>query len=552
MSRALWGLALVMACGASERKRERLGLPAFVAERATRQDVMVPMPDGVELQTRYYLPEGDGPWPVVFLRIPYPAAGFLDGECEIYVRYAYACVWQMVRGRGGSGGEWSPFVHERDDGLAAVDWIVAQPWSEPRVGMLGPSYLGGVQWAIASARHPAVKTIVPMVFGTDGYDSAYEGGMFRHELVGTFMTLIPDEGFYPLRGRRYQRALAHRPRREMDTVAAGEPVEWVAPWIDAWERGHPYWQSEKAQELTRGPQQIQVPVLLIGGWSDAFLPTQLDTWQALATQADSTLVVGPWDHLGGTKGDIPLGGVDDDVGLADTYFQTARILDWFDHHLKGQPARYPVGKALTYVVGEERWAVRGAWPPPAVPRRVALGQGDAAACNAPLQASPAASDAVATFRYDPADPTPSLGGAGSLATILPSFRGVPAGFVDQGSLCEDRADMLGWASAPLEAPLHLAGAARVQLQVASDAADTAFNVRLLEARPDGRLIHIREGIRALSFRDGDAPTCRSTARGSTASRPAWRWSTCTSSASCCRREATASRSGSTAVRCASP
>ena len=63
--------------------------------------------------------------------------------------------------------------------------------------------------------------------------------------------------------------------------------------------------------------------------------------------------------------------------------------------------------------------------------------------------------------------------------------------------------MLGWLSPPLEAPLHIAGRISATLQVSSSAPDTAFNIRILDVRPDGQVIHVREGIRALSLRDGD-------------------------------------------------
>ena len=50
-----------------------------------------------------------------------------------------------------SGGEFDPLVNERDDGLATLDWIKAQPWFDGRLGLSGPSYLGYAQWAICDA-----------------------------------------------------------------------------------------------------------------------------------------------------------------------------------------------------------------------------------------------------------------------------------------------------------------------------------------------------------------------------------------------------------------
>jgi putative CocE/NonD family hydrolase len=291
----------------------------------------------------------------------------------------------------------------------------------------------------------------------------------------------------------------------MDGIVAGEPISWVAPWMDAQLRSDPYWQTQQVLDFAAVAQKIDIPVLMIGGWSDAFLSTQLDTWQQLATKNGSTLVIGPWDHLGRAAGDLDLDNVSDAVGLQDTYFQISRILDWLNHHLKAVPAQHPVGQALTYVVNDNRWAVRPAWPPETTPLTFSLSDGPAGQCAAALVASPVAAQVEATvhYTYDPADPTPSVGGAGSLAAVLTTYHGIQAGFANQRDLCEDRSDMVGWLSAPLATPLHIAGSISARLQVASSAPDTAFNVRVLDVRPDGQVIHVREGIRALTLRDGD-------------------------------------------------
>lgn len=497
-------LLLSVAAATPNQIRRALALPPFETQPGERLDVALEMRDGTPLKTVVRLPEGEGPWPVVFIRNPYPIERIVDRECGLYVRYGFACVWQMVRGRGASQGEWQPFVHEGQDGLDALDWIIDQPWSDGNIGMTGASYLGGVQWAVADRLPEEVKTLIPMVIGTDMYHNTYEGGMFRHELVGAFLTLIPDDGFYPMAGRRYQQALHHRPRREMDRIVAGEPIPWAAPWMDAQLRSDAYWQAQQVLDFAGAAGHLDIPVLMIGGWSDAFLATQLDTWKQLSTKNGSTLVIGPWDHLGRSAGDIDFDNVNDSVGLQDSYFQLTRILDWLNHHLKGHPAQHPVGQTLTYVVNDNRWAVRSAWPPETTPQTWSLSDGDASQCSAPLGGSLPPSGVAARFTYDPADPTPSVGGAGSLAAVLSTYKGIEAGFADQKDLCTDRLDMLGWLSPPLESSLHIAGSISAILQVSSSAPDTAFNIRILDVRPDGRVIHVREGIRALSLRDGDS------------------------------------------------
>ena len=112
-------LLTALASATPNQIRRALDLPEFEARAGERYTVSVEMPDGTPLHTRVALPEGEGPWPVLFIRNPYPIDHYLDGVCARYVRYAYACVHQNVRGQGHSGGEiWDPF---RDPPAAASD-----------------------------------------------------------------------------------------------------------------------------------------------------------------------------------------------------------------------------------------------------------------------------------------------------------------------------------------------------------------------------------------------------------------------------------------------
>ena len=114
------------------------------------RDVKIPMRDGVKLSANIFLPDTEGRFPVIFERMPYGASGCDQGE--FYARRGYVFVMQDCRGRHDSEGEFYPFRDDTPDGLDSLDWICAQPWSNGRVGMFGPSYLGGVQWAVAGER----------------------------------------------------------------------------------------------------------------------------------------------------------------------------------------------------------------------------------------------------------------------------------------------------------------------------------------------------------------------------------------------------------------
>ena len=101
----------------------------------------VPVSDGVHLATDVYLPDGPGPFPVLFTRTPYHRAG-AGGTAQSYCNRGYAYVVQDARGRYDSEGMFHPLVDEARDGHDALDWIANQRWCNGRIGMVGRSYLG--------------------------------------------------------------------------------------------------------------------------------------------------------------------------------------------------------------------------------------------------------------------------------------------------------------------------------------------------------------------------------------------------------------------------
>lgn len=499
-------LVLAVACGVSPAKMvRRYDLDPLPDAVGRRFRLRLPMDDGVELDTHVQLPASEGPYAVVVYRVPYPLDGILRDRCRLLAAYGWACVWQKTRGQGRSDGEWEPFVHEPADGRALLRWVAEQPWNRGDVALMGESYLAAVQWAVVGQPGAEqVRTLVPTDFGADPYLNLYEHGLFRHEIATAWMVLNPDRRFRPFAGRRLDEALATRPRTAMDVAAADVELPWFRTWLAAADRSHPFLQQEDSRLLATAPERIDVPVLLLGGWADAFSGGLLDTWDRLATRDRSTLVVGPWDHLGAVASDRPLPNVEGAIGLDGSVLQTKRVIDWLKVHLDGAEPTLPVGAAITYVPGLDDWVVRDDWPPPTDPVAWFPDVGDAVHCAAPTRPTPLA-EGSARWVHDPADPAPSApGGAGSLAGALPTLPGVSPGLRDQGTLCAERDDVLGWLTEPLTEPLHVAGPLSATLDVASTAPDSAVGLRVAEVRPDGSVWQIREGYRVLTLRDGDA------------------------------------------------
>ncbi len=118
------------------------------------------------------------------------------------------------------------------------------------------------------------------------------------------------------------------------------------------------------------------------------------------------------------------------------------------------------------------------WPPPGMERRWYL-----QASGGLAEVPPAASEPD-RFRYDPADPTPAVGG-----TSLSSNSGPR----DNRAL-EVRADVLTYTTAPLKQDLELIGAVWAQLHLTSNTEHFDVFVRLCDVQPSGRSTNVCDGI----------------------------------------------------------
>src|SRR5947209_13986005 len=149
----------------------------------TLYDQRVPMRDGVTLSADIFLPpEGEGPFPAILQRTPYDNTMTLwVNIARFFAGHGYAFVSQDVRGRCDSDGVWKPFVNEGPDGYDTIEWIAEQPWCTGKVGMMGGSYGGYVQWIVAREQPPHLTAMV----------STAAAGRWMQELPFQFGCYIP-------------------------------------------------------------------------------------------------------------------------------------------------------------------------------------------------------------------------------------------------------------------------------------------------------------------------------------------------------------------------
>jgi putative CocE/NonD family hydrolase len=458
--------------------RIAFGAPAFTHGLGEPRPFEVKMRDGAKLVGTVTPPEGEGPWPTVLYRDPY---GFLQQFCPLFARYGYACVHQSVRGRGESEGEWVPIRHEREDGLDTLAWLVKQDFVDGNIAMLGPSYLGMAQWAVADALPPEVKTLVITTAHGDVYSPFYEGGHFKHLVASDGAAL---DAANPLSAREAARNARPGPSSERDL---GMKLPHYDAWVRSPWRQDEWWTSDHYKPLDTAPENTKVPVLIISGWYDMFIDDQIEWFNRLASREDSRLIVFPTAHMGQT-GSLAF----DDVGIGANLRAT---LDWLDVRLRGGSPVDRMSGVKSWVIGDGTYSEHAAWPPSTTERTYYLADaGRAESCDGGALVDLPASTSSVRFRYDPADPMPSQGGY----QVLLDER---AGSHDQAALCA-RSDVVSFVSAPLQSDLHLAGRIQIKLKVASEAEDTAFFVRVLDIDDAGPNRNIRQAITSLRARAG--------------------------------------------------
>src|SRR6266496_4330624 len=139
--------------------------PPMTRDLVIERDLRIPMPDGVELLADRWAPRvgGDG-LPTALLRCPYGRERLISmGMVRPLAERGFQVLMQSTRGTIGSGGVFDPLRHEREDGLATLDWVVKQPWFGGSIVLVGASYLGYAQWAVADRLPPEVKAMVPQI-----------------------------------------------------------------------------------------------------------------------------------------------------------------------------------------------------------------------------------------------------------------------------------------------------------------------------------------------------------------------------------------------------
>ncbi|MFV5994366.1 CocE/NonD family hydrolase [Streptomyces sp. NPDC056231] len=450
-------------------------LPAKRHEAGWEPGLVVPAADGSPLRTDHYFPRAEGDFPTLVVRSPYgrgvpwsPMYGMLFAEQGFHV------VLQSCRGTGGSGGRFDLWRNEAADGQATVTWLREQPWFNGILGTVGPSYLGYVQWALALDPPPELKAMVAQVGLHDPYACFHTDGALRLEnalAVGVGMKYqhrgIASFVRATLRLQRRLRAITTaQPLRGAYASALGGEVPWLDDVMTHPDANDPYWLGASPGEAA---ERLSVPTALTTGWYDALVDQTFEQYDRLRRAGcDAALLVGPWTHTSALQ-----------QGWPEVF---AESLAWLRAHLCADPSGLRPTAVRVHVGGENAWRDLDDWPLSAAATSWFPTPGGYLTQQAPTDNTP-----LTSFRYDPADPTPSVGGP-----LL--SRG--AGPRDNSTL-EARADVLTFTGPPLAEPVDVVGPVSARLSIATDTGYADVFTRLCDVDAQGRSLNVCDGLAQL-------------------------------------------------------
>ncbi|TFW18205.1 CocE/NonD family hydrolase [Duganella callida] len=498
-----------------------------------KRTVMIPMRDGVKLNTVIVLPRKAQHAPMLLTRTPYNAAEMVnhnessqmesilagyDNMPDVIVKGGYIRVVQDVRGKYGSEGDYvmnrpmagSPFnptpVDHSTDAWDTIDWLSKNvPESNGKVGIIGGSYDGFLPLIALVNPHPALKVAVPMNPMVDGWrgDDWFHHGAFRQinlsYMLEQVVTRRNEAHWYASHYDDYDTFMRAGSAGEL---ARRRGLEQSGFWRKV--AAHPaydtFWQSQAVDKIL-AQQPVTVPTMLVHSlWDAEDIYGAIAVYKAIKPHDKDNkvfLVLGPWNH-GGQDGDgSRLGPIrfNADTGLQ---FREQILLPFLDRYLKDAPSPEALAAKIAPVTafesGTNKWRELADWPRGCVsgctitPTMLKLGaEGKAElSASAPVALSrPAHRNAYDEYVSDPAKPVPYR-----QRPIAPygydEAKGQtwPRWLVDDQREASGRTDVLTYTTAVLTAPVKISGEPVAHLLASTSGTDADWVVKVIDVYPD--------------------------------------------------------------------
>ncbi len=466
------------------------------------REVMVPMRDGVRLQTVILTPKSaTAPLPILLTRTPYgvpsDAAHSIPAHTwDDFLRDGYVFVFQNLRGRFQSEGQWvmqrplcgpgqGKCVDESTDAYDTIDWLVKNvPNNNGRVGIWGISYSGWTTTMALIGAHPALKAASEQATPADMFlgDDFHHNGAFRLSYGFEYSAMLETskEANTNFQFDKYDTYEWYLALGALSNANARYFHGKIPTWNDF--VNHPnrddFWWKQAFDSSLRS---TRVPNLNVAGWwdqEDFYGPVHV--YELLEKNDPDHLnyiVAGPWNHGGWMRGTgdhlgpVPFG------SNTSEYFRTNIMAPWFRYWLHNQ-GKLTQPEAMVFETGTNKWKSYDAWPPKeAKPRKLYFRSGGKLAWEAP----PDAASAFDSYISDPANPVPYRP-----RPVRPTYPGPewPVWLLQDQRFADHRPDVLSYVTEPLANDVVVAGDIAADLFASTSGTDSDWIVKLIDVYPE--------------------------------------------------------------------
>ena len=496
----------------------------FVKNNYDKQEIYIPMRDGIRLYTVIYTPKDKTqPHPFLMERTPYGSGPYGDsiyrrslGPNRTLLHELYIFVYQDVRGRYMSEGQFEEMTPARNDPHNAqkkpaasgkqtdessdawdtIDWLVKNVKNNNgRVGIYGISYPGFYASASLPDAHPALKCVSPQAPVTDefiGDDANHNGAFFLLDNFDfdNFFDIPRPAPVKNYSGNlfRAEYADAYKFFLDLGPLKNANGPEYFNNKGKIWNEymaGSTYGDYWQSRNIRPHLKNIRPATLLVGGWFDAEdMFGSLRTYEAIEQQTpnnDNHIIMGPWTHGGWAGGGwTKFGILDFGQNVNDFYHQIET--EFYNHYLlPNDSATLP--EAMIFETGTNKWKTYSTWPPKEatfvkllLQPKGTLTSPSAAGARTPITPELPASGSYDEYLSDPAHPVPYIDGTHS-------SRDNQYIVTDQ-RFAAHRPDVLSFETDPLTADQDVTGRLRPDIWLSSTGTDADLIVKLIDVFPD--------------------------------------------------------------------
>jgi putative CocE/NonD family hydrolase len=491
-------------------------LADYIKSHFTKHEVLIPMRDGVKLFTQIYAPKDlKQKYPIMLDRTCYSVAPYGPndfkaslGPDELFAREGYVVVYQDVRGRYMSEGEFEdvrPYIpnktgtqiDETSDTYDTVEWLIKNvPNNNGRVGVWGISYPGFYTSMAGIDSHPAVKAISPQAPVSDwfhGDDMNHNGALFLAQNFN-FFAYFGQQRTVPTGTNDYVKPFpwgtpdGYKFYLAMGGLknSGGLYEQKLGRRMKFWDQmmQHPnYDQFWKERNVLPNLKNIHAAVMTVGGWyDDEDLYGALETYRSIEQRNPgifNVLVMGPWFHGGWARSDGEWLGTAYFGGKTGVYYRENFELPFFNHFLKDKGDISQIKEVNVFDTGANLWRDVPNWSPTvSTDTPVYLmdnGQlrfGDGATGKRP----PGGQKLFDEYTSDPMNPVPYT------QKITLNY---PRDFMTEDQrFAASRPDVLVYQTEPLTQDITVAGNIKPELFISSNGTDSDFVVKLIDVFPD--------------------------------------------------------------------